>query len=322
MFEPDSIARFGLLDEFESLNLGDFAKAGVSEEQARNFWVAHWDHPSWTQVQRFRHYGSVDDDDVYNWFRMVEIPPFWREKFLETLFEPPTRVDTRRMWELGVFTDAQVVEAYQQQGYSPERAQQLLVYTKLERSMPTIKARYSSGLISDADVRTQLLELGVPPERVDFILVRIIKPEKVARTAKEKDLTKTEIVKGVQKKVLTLEQGMALLGRMGYDPSEAEIILRVNIEALTGSPHTFAEFLRLTEGIRQADGLSSIAVDTALETTERTFGEAYQSYLMAKEGGDPQHTLDRLYAMVIASHFQYASELASHNLPIPTLPLR
>ncbi|GAI33122.1 unnamed protein product, partial [marine sediment metagenome] len=31
--------------------------------------------------------------DVWEWFRMVEIPPFWRENLTKLIWEIPTRVD-------------------------------------------------------------------------------------------------------------------------------------------------------------------------------------------------------------------------------------
>lgn len=130
VFEPKMIKRYGLDDELPDYEGSLFPQAGVSEEQARNYWRAHWQHASWTQVAEMLHRGYIDEDDVWDWFRLVEIPPFWRDKLIKIAYTPFTRVDIRRMYRIGVLDDDEVVQAYMDIGYNREKAEKLLEFTK------------------------------------------------------------------------------------------------------------------------------------------------------------------------------------------------
>jgi len=55
VFEPDSIRKYGLDAEFERIRKEPFYKAGLDDEQIRNYWRAHWMHPAWVQVATFLH---------------------------------------------------------------------------------------------------------------------------------------------------------------------------------------------------------------------------------------------------------------------------
>lgn len=125
VFEEDAVRRYGLDAEFEKLDLSAFHKAGMSDEQIRWYWRAHWQHPSWTQVQEFLHRGKMTEEEVEEWFRLVEIPPFWRQKFIETSYNPYTRVDARRMLNLGVIDRGEVKRNYLDQGYNEEKAENM-----------------------------------------------------------------------------------------------------------------------------------------------------------------------------------------------------
>jgi DNA-binding transcriptional MerR regulator len=64
---------------------------------------------------------------------------------LEVAFNPLTRVDTRRAYNLGVLTDEQVLQSYRDSGYSDENADTLLRFSRKERSKawktrPAVKA--------------------------------------------------------------------------------------------------------------------------------------------------------------------------------------
>lgn len=117
VFEPAMVEKYGLADEFETLDLSLFAKVGVTEEQARNFWIAHWEHASWIQVVEMVRRGKLTEKDVWDWFRLVEIPPYWRQKLIDISWEVPTRVDVRRFWDMRTIDEARLREVYTAIGY-------------------------------------------------------------------------------------------------------------------------------------------------------------------------------------------------------------
>jgi len=102
VFEPKMIEKYGLDDEYELIEKAAFYKAGMDDEQIRNYWMAHWQHPGWTVVREMLHRTDLTEEDVYEWFKLVEIPPYWREKYTKIMYTPYTRVDVRRMYAAGI----------------------------------------------------------------------------------------------------------------------------------------------------------------------------------------------------------------------------
>jgi len=179
VFEPDSISKYGLLNEFENLDLDLFLKAGVSEEQVRNFWIAHWDAPSFTQVTQMLFRGLITKEDVYDWYRLVEISPFWRDKLTAIQYHPYTRVDIRRMFTAGVVDRETVKRTYLDLGYDEEKAENLTVWSTAEK------------------------------------------------LSKERDLTKTEILRLYSEGQLTTERAAEQVKALGYDEEESKLILLI-----------------------------------------------------------------------------------------------
>lgn len=78
VFEPDMVSKYELEEELPPYEGTLFEALGVSKEIATNYWIDHWQHASWVQIVEMLHRGLVTEQDVYEWFRLVEIPPFWR----------------------------------------------------------------------------------------------------------------------------------------------------------------------------------------------------------------------------------------------------
>jgi len=179
VFEPDSISKYGLLNEFGNLDLDLFLKAGVSEEQVKNFWIAHWDAPSFTQITKMMFRGLITEEDVYEWYRLVEIPPFWRDKLTKIQYHPYTRVDIRRMFTAGTVDRETVKRTYLDLGYDEERAENLTVWSTAEK------------------------------------------------LSKERDLTKTEILRLYSEGQLTTDRAAEQIKALGYDEEESKLILLI-----------------------------------------------------------------------------------------------
>jgi len=187
VFEPEMISHYGLDAELGELDLSMFAKAGMTIEQARNYWIAHWEHPSWNQLQQmlFR-LDEVTEDDVKRWFRLMEVPPFWRQKMIDTAYHPYTRVDVRRMHKIGVFgtgpeADVKLRRAYTDLGFHGEAADNMVLFTKkynkqsgesterdLTRSM--VEKAYDLGYLPRSETATMLTDMGYDEAEVTFII--------------------------------------------------------------------------------------------------------------------------------------------------------
>jgi hypothetical protein len=128
-FEPDMYRTLGLDAEFPTEQVEWLKKQGISEAWARKFWIAHWDQPSIGQGFEMLHRGVIDKATLDLLFRAVEIPSFWRDKLTRIAYNPYTRVDTRRMHELGVLNEEELVKAYMDQGYDSEKAVKMAQFT-------------------------------------------------------------------------------------------------------------------------------------------------------------------------------------------------
>jgi len=229
VFEPTMIAKYGLKDELGELRREDFYKAGMSDEQIDNYWMAHWEHPEFRTVVEMLRRTDFTEDDLKAWFRLVEIPPFWRDKLIQISYEVPTRVDVRRFWDMRTIDEKRLREVYAWQGYHGKDLEDYVLWTKVYVAFPDLIARWKNGWITLDEVRAELVGYGMPADRVEELLETKFKATAGDKTAAERDITKTDIIKGVKKGVITRGEGMELLMDMGYDEADAEYILAINI---------------------------------------------------------------------------------------------
>jgi len=265
VFEPEMRAKYGLDAEKGALKRDAFYKAGMDDTQIDNHWAAHWEHPEYRMIVEMLRRGLITEEDMSDWFRLVEIPPYWRDKLIETSWEIPTRVDVRRWWDMRVIDESELRRIYRAQGYHGDDLENYVKWTKVYTDFPVMMARFTKGWITEAEVKSWLIAQGIPEERAQLFIEEKVKPEEPARLVNERDLTKAEIVKGVKKQVITYEEGIDLLIDMGYGREEADYILAINIEALSGSPETLPEFKSLTMKYRRATGREVVPVPEQLK---------------------------------------------------------
>lgn len=251
VYEPDMIERYGLADELPTYEETDFPKIGVNPTQAANFWMAHWEHASYMQVREMIHRGVLSKDKTmpeppttkdgwdardaegveaaYEWYRLVEIPPFWRARLTEMMFEVPTRVDVRRWWDMRTIDEGRLRSIYHAQGYHGKDLDDYVLWTKVYVAFPDLIARWTKGWITIDEVRAELTALGMPPERIEEMIETKMKPTAGDKTAAERDITKTDIYKGVKQGIITRGEAMELLMDLGFDEDDADYLLAINI---------------------------------------------------------------------------------------------
>jgi len=229
VFEPEMIARYGLDSEFEAIEKGPFYKAGMTDEQILNYWRAHWEHASWMQVVEMLHRGLMTEEQVYDWFRVVEIPPFWRDLLIQTAYTWPTRVDVRRWWDMRTIDETELRRLYSGMGYRGINLDNYVLWTKVYVAFPDLMARWSKGWITLEEVKSELTALGMPAARVDEMIQTKIKTAEPERVEGERDLTKTDIYKGVKTGAITRGEAAELLMDLGFDADEADYLLFINI---------------------------------------------------------------------------------------------
>lgn len=176
-FEPDIIEHYGYAEEFPVEQVKWLKAQGISEYWALRYWYAHWETPSIGQGYEMLHRGVIDWKELQDLFKTVEIPPFWRDKLTEIAYMPYTRVDVRRMHKIGVISDEELIVAYQDVGYAPEKALVMADFTKLynkgadkDLTRSQITSGYKDGLITKDDTEALLLDLGYDQTEVDYLI--------------------------------------------------------------------------------------------------------------------------------------------------------
>lgn len=167
--------QYGLFEDRSEKYIAEAAKAGLQEEQAMNYWAAHWELPSITQAFEMFHRRIINQEDLFRLLKALDVMPYWRERLTQMAYSPLTRVDVRRMYGLGVLDREGVYNAYLDHGYSPDNAELMTQFTiKYETNedygitRTTVLKSYKKGLISEQEARQYLAQLGYAENTIDL----------------------------------------------------------------------------------------------------------------------------------------------------------
>lgn len=191
-FSPDIAARFGQYEDFPS----DFAKyagmKGLSDDWAKRYWAAHWSLPSPQQGFEMFQRGIITIDELKMLLRALDVMPFWRDKLIQIAYNPLTRVDVRRMYNLDVLTVEEVTQCYREIGYNDVNANRLTTFTVKLREQAKLRA------------------------------------EELKEKAKEKkalEWTATQTISFMKKKLISADRAYQELIKIGYDNEHASVYL-------------------------------------------------------------------------------------------------
>lgn len=245
VFTPEIAEKFGQYQDIPPAFLKWGEKIGLSKEWATNYWAAHWDLPSASMGYEMLHRGVITPEELTLLLRALDVMPFWREKLIQISYNPLTRVDVRRMYQLGVLNEDQVTRSYLDLGYDQEKAAWLTEFTiryyapedqtQLDAFKDLARGVYSQAyrkkIISRGEYTTFLTNMKFHPEDVE-LLIRL------------DDFTITQNdqlfdLDGVRKDTLKLilaayndglidpETAKSMLFDLGYDNDQAETELSV-----------------------------------------------------------------------------------------------
>lgn len=202
--DPDIEEQFKLSDDFGDKYRGllrEFAEQqGMSEETMLRYWKAHWSIPSPTQLYEMLHRLRrnpdenlrTDEDTVITALKQQDILPYWIDRLVAISYNPLTRVDTRRAYELGDIDEDQVRRSYEAQGYNDDDTDILVKYSRTlkEEGIESQKAvkYYAQGVMSRDEAIRELQERGfddgfitVAMERIDKKRLRSVHAERPYR---------------------------------------------------------------------------------------------------------------------------------------------
>lgn len=217
-FDEGQSAKLNLDAEFPGPFKDAAEKQGVSEEWAKKYWRAHWELPSPTQAFEMHHRDQITLDELKALLKALDYAPVWRDKMLAISYNTITRVDVRRMYEMGIIDANEVERQYRHSGYSPENAARLRKFVEadvFESTVSPIKARllslFREGIVDEFELRAFLVDLQMPPDRID----RFIAAEKMLA---EEEYTK-KLLMSIKKQFLasrvTVVEAGAKLAALG-----------------------------------------------------------------------------------------------------------
>ena len=176
-FTPSIAERFGQYEDYPPAFEEWAEKKGLSPEWSKRYWAAHWSLPSAQQGFEMLHRGVIEETELNMLLRALDIMPFWRERLTKIAYRRLSRVDIRRMYNVGVMDEKQVFEAYSELGYNERDSLRMSEFTikqvlRTQSKFTTndIVNAYSKYMITKSEARTLLTDIGVRPENVPFIL--------------------------------------------------------------------------------------------------------------------------------------------------------
>lgn len=166
---------------------------GLSEDVARLYWRAHWDIPSNTALYTMLHRlrpgkpgvtNPVTKDDVLKAIQINDVLPFWAKRLVDISYAPLTRVDVRRMYNLGTIKREEVKSSYLDLGYDEENAERLTRFTEKEKqksdanspgmlSKSKTIAAFREGLLSETEFRLLMIGFDVDPSTIPTIIQKV-----------------------------------------------------------------------------------------------------------------------------------------------------
>ena len=196
-FEPDKIAKFGLMHGFPEEAVEWAAKQGLDRRWAEAEWVAHWRDPGLSFYLDALHRGLVTWPDVQDYMSLVEIAPGLQEIVRQTAYSVYTRVDVRRMYQLGVMNEEAVFAAYKDLGYDDEHALNLTKFTVIDvasEDQPITRTDvlegFRDGDLSASEAEKLLQQIGYKADRAEYLVYREQRQKEIQARQSAQDLLK------------------------------------------------------------------------------------------------------------------------------------
>ena len=193
VFTKDKETQEALSAEFPEDIVRYAEKAGMRKDVLEWYWKAHWELPSPTQVYEMLHRLNPDvlkvrgsaykemgleldklqttKETVEFYLKQADYDKRWRQRLLAISYNPLTRVDLRRIYELGLIDDNELLARLMEVGYTKKDAELMLEFYKTFRqeeartfAKTEIKYLFYYGIINETEAKIMLERLGYTEE--------------------------------------------------------------------------------------------------------------------------------------------------------------
>jgi len=193
VFTTDKETQSALQAEFPEDIVPYAEKAGMRKDVLMWYWMSHWELPSPTQVYEMLHRLNPDvlavrgeayremgldleklkttKETVEFYLKQADYDKRWRQRLLAISYNPLTRVDLRRIYELGLIDDKELLARLMEVGYTKKDAELMLEFYKTFRqeeartfAKTEIKYLLYYGIINETEAKVMLERLGYSEE--------------------------------------------------------------------------------------------------------------------------------------------------------------
>jgi len=275
----EDLAFYGIITEAEWRN--GLIALGYTETDANK--LIQLAKEEWARKEEKPKVRRLSESDVIDAYEFGLYGIYADEDYYRQMNYPPDKI----RW----YAEHSVEKWYLDAGYSPEDARLLarLVYLKYE--VPKLRTLYRNGWINKQQLIEGLKELGIPEPRLTEMAMNFIKAEQPERLRKERDLTKSEIIKGVKSGVITPQQAVYLLMDLGYDEWEAWYLLAIYKVVEAGDPEGYWEMRKIIELQKKARGLPAKEIPDELIILEQEQRRLKEELDKLRKTGAPEEEI-------------------------------
>lgn len=249
VFNPQAVQSLTLDAEFPERFAEEAAKQGVSREWAERYWAAHWTLPSAQQGFEMLHRGVIDESQLAELLKALDLAPVWRDRVQAISYAPFTRVDIRRMHALGILSRDDVVRAHKEIGYDDEKAELLTQFveqlnsgddaadetTLRDLTRSQIVGFYEDGVFDESTARLLLQNAGLSATVAALFLAQ----SDLERERRDRREQQAVIIDSFKAGNLTFDEANDRLAALGLESTElqrARLRLEREAERATQSP--------------------------------------------------------------------------------------
>jgi len=314
VFEPEMIERYKLDSEWEMIDKEFAKRIGLDEEILRLYWRNHWVHPAIGQVYSMLHRGLISPEEMFEYYRVVEIPEFWRDKLTELSWDLPNRIELRMMARYLDLDRDYLINMLKFVGLKEEYREDVADFMVIMGLRGYWAALYRNGWMSPEELADEIRAKIVRPDVAERIYKSIVREEKPVRLEEHRRLTRSLIIKGLKRKVIDREEAIKLLMRhQNYARPEAEFIVAVEV-GMEGSPETPLEFRKLVEEYRRAMELEYAEIPDELIELEKEILRKEEELRRLKEEAKEDTEIARLEAELVHLRYKFTSDLEALHL--------
>jgi hypothetical protein len=184
VFTPETRIAYGMDNDLPPDFVNKAKLVGLSEEWAKAYWAAHWELPSPSQGYEMLHRGLIGPEELDGLLKSLDYMPYWRDKLIQLNYNPITRVDLRRLYQLNVIDEVKLKRGYLDLGYNEENAGYLTEWTikSLEKdsedskqankdlTVAEVLSLYKESVIDRATTATMLSDCGYDENETEYKL--------------------------------------------------------------------------------------------------------------------------------------------------------